>query len=348
MTPPTFRLPAEWEPQSAVLLAWPHSQTDWQSRLAEVEQTYLSLIAAITQFQTVALCCRDDAMCRALAKRFDMAGIPLRRVLFWSVPYNDTWLRDSGPIVLSHPDGHHRILDVRFTGWGGKFAAEEDDLLVRRLHAQGCFGHSDLQISAFALEGGAVETDGAGTLLTTWQCFHQRHPTLARAVIESQLLELLGLQRIIWLTAGALEGDDTDAHIDTLARFSSPNSLVYQSCDDINDSHHAALHAMEAQLRALRTSDGALYHLFPLPWPKPIYASGRRLAASYANFLIINDAVLMPAYDDPADQAATAVLSRAFPQRQIIPIAAKPLIWQNGSVHCITMQLPTGLFSHAP
>lgn len=343
-----FRFPAEWEPQSAVLLAWPHSKTDWQPRLAEVEQTYIALVAAITRFQPVALCFCAELSQHALAERLQTAGISLERVHFCPVDYHDTWLRDSGPLVLTSVNNQrYRVLDVRFTGWGGKYAADKDDLIVKRLHDQGFFGQADLVTSPFALEGGAVETDGQGTLLSTWQCFKQRHPHLSRRSIETTLQQLLAVKRIMWLEAGALEGDDTDAHIDTLARFSSPTSIVYQSCQDRKDPHFSSLAAMATELCALRTLNNQPYHLFALPWPRPIYDLGRRLAASYANFLMINQAVLMPTYDDPADQLACDVLARAFPHKQIIPIPCKPLIWQNGSLHCITMQLPLGLFSRS-
>ena len=197
----------------------------------------------------------------------------------------------------------------------------------------------------FALEGGAIETDGAGTLLTTWQCLHERHPDASREELTGKLAGWLKQQRVLWLDHGYLEGDDTDAHIDTLARFASADSIVYQACDDASDSHYAELQAMGAELAALRTADGKPYRLFPLPWAQPVIDEGRRLAASYANYLIVNGAVLMPAYGDAADAEAAAVLARAFPGREIVRIDCRPLIWQNGSLHCVTMQLPEGLLA---
>ena len=340
----SLRFPAEWEPQSAILIAWPNADTDWAERLGEVEETYIALVAAITRFQPVVICVADDdvesyAQARLSSNRIDMA-----RVRFVTVPYDDTWLRDSGPITLRDGDGF-RLLDFRFTGWGGKFEASRDDLLVERLSGMGIFSKNARQSIDFALEGGAIDTDGAGTLLTTWQCLHERHPDASREALTAKLAGWLHQDRVLWLDHGYLEGDDTDAHVDTLARFAAPDAIVFQACDDPGDGHFAELQAMAAELAALRTVDGRPYRLFPLPWPQPILDQGRRLAASYANFLIVNGAVLMPAYGDQADNAAAAVLAQAFPGREIVQIDCRPLIWQNGSLHCVTMQLPEGLLA---
>jgi agmatine/peptidylarginine deiminase len=336
------RFPAEWEPQSAVLIAWPHAGTDWAERLAEVEETYIALVAAIARFQRVLICVADDDIEAYARARLSSARIDMDRVRFLPVPYDDTWLRDSGPIALREGD-RFRLLDFRFTGWGGKFDASQDDLLVERLNEAGAFLNSSRQNIDFALEGGAVDTDGAGTLLSTWQCLHERHPQAGRAELEAKLADWLAQDRVLWLDHGYLEGDDTDAHVDTLARFAAADAIVFQACDDRADAHYEELQAMAAELSALRTTDGAPYRLFSLPWPQPILDDGRRLAASYANFLIVNGAVLMPAYGDAADGAAAAVLAKAFPDREIVQVPCRALIWQNGSLHCITMQLPEGL-----
>ena len=338
------RFPAEWEPQAAILIAWPNADTDWADRLAEVEDTYIALVAAITRFQHVLICVADDdvetyADIRLRSNRVDMA-----RVRFVTVPYDDTWLRDSGPITLR--DGaDFRLLDFRFTAWGGKFEAGQDDLIVEALDAQGVFQSAARRRIDFALEGGGIETDGNGTLLTTWQCLHERHPDASREELTTRLCDWLRQDRVLWLEHGALEGDDTDAHIDTLARFAPDDAIVFQACDDETDSHYADLEAMADEIAALRTKDGQPYRLFPLPWAQPILDNGRRLAASYANYLIINGAVLMPAYGDAMDEAATAVLAQAYPGREIVQVPCRPLIWQNGSLHCITMQLPAGLLA---
>src|SRR5690606_7356747 len=250
-------------------------------------------------------------------------------------------LRDTGPITLQAGDGF-RMLDFRFTGWGGKFGAERDDALVRHLHEAGIFLNSVVQEIDFALEGGAIETDGSGTLLSTLHCLRQRHPGLSRDDLEKELGGWLHQDRFLWLERGYMEGDDTDAHIDTLARSAAPDAIVYQAADDPAASHYAELQAMAGELAAMRTRDGTPYRLFPLPWPAPVRDGARRLPASYANFLIINGAVLMPAYDDPADARAAEVLARAFPGREIVQVPCRPFVWQNGSLHCLTMQLPEG------
>ncbi len=341
MTPP-LHFPAEWEPQSAVLVAWPHAGTDWAERLAGVEETYIALVAAITRFQNVVICVADDDVETYAEIRLRSNRVDMERVRFATAPYDDTWLRDSGPITLIE-GGAFRLLDFRFTGWGGKFEAGDDDRLIERLDAGGLFRDARRTSIDFALEGGAIDTDGAGTLLTTWQCLHERHPQASREELTEKLAGWLHQDRVLWLDHGYLEGDDTDAHVDTLARFAPNDAIVFQACDDEADSHFAELKAMGGEIAALRTQDGRPYTLFPLPWARPILDGRRRLAASYANFLIVNGAVLMPAYGDAADDAAAAVLADAFPEREIVQIPCRPLIWQNGSLHCLTMQLPRGL-----
>ena len=338
----TLRFPAEWEPQEAILVAWPHAGTDWAERLAEVEETYIALVQAITRYQPAWICVADDDLQTYAEARLRSARVDMSRVRFVPFDYDDTWLRDSGPITLREGDGF-RVLDFRFTAWGGKFEAGRDDRLVEALDQQGLFGGAPRQRIDFALEGGGIETDGDGTLLTTWHCLHERHPQASREDLDARLRQWLAQDRVLWLDHGYLEGDDTDAHIDTLARFAPGDAIVFQACDDPADSHHAELQAMAADIAALRTADGRPYRLFPLPWARPIVDNGRRLAASYANYLIINGAVLIPAYGDRADDAAAAVLALAYPGRDIVQVPCRPLIWQNGSLHCITMQLPAGL-----
>ena len=337
-----FRFPAEWEPQSAILIAWPHADTDWADRLGEVEETYVALVAAITRFQPVVICVADDDLQIYAEARLRSARVDMGKVRFVPAEYDDTWLRDTGPISLCG-GGKFKLLDFRFTGWGGKYEASRDDRLVGELSGLNVFHDYFVQSIDFALEGGAIETDGQGSLLTTWHCLHERHPDASRESLTSRLAGWLKQDRVLWLDHGYLEGDDTDAHIDTLARFAGPDAIVFQACDDPADSHFAELQAMADEIAALRTVDGQPYRLFPLPWAQPILDQGRRLAASYANFLIINGAVLMPAYGDSADGKAAAVLAAAFPGREIVPIPCRSLIWQNGSLHCITMQLPAGL-----
>ena len=339
------RFPAEWEPQDGVLIAWPHADTDWSERLVEVEATYAALGAAVTRFETLLVCCRDGQLAERARATLMKAGATPERLRFVEIEYDDTWLRDSGPITLMEGTTPC-LLDFRFTGWGGKYQASRDDALVGGLLRAGVFAANCLHESIeFILEGGAIETDGAGTLLSTWRCLAHRHPGRSREELATTLSQHLAQDRVLILDHGYLEGDDTDAHIDTLARFAGPADIVYQACDDSSDTHHAPLGEMAAELATLRRNDGQPYRLHPLPWPAPIRDGQRRLAASYANFLIVNGAVLMPAYDDPADDKAAEALAAAFPDRQIVPVPCRALIWQNGSLHCVTMQLPRGVLA---
>ncbi len=338
-----LRFPAEWEPQSAILVAWPHAGTDWADRLESVETTYVALVAAITRFEQALVCVASETV-EARARGLLASAADLSRVQFERIDYDDTWLRDSGPITLR--DGNRlRLLDFHFTAWGGKFEAGLDDQIVATLSDRGLFGEARRERINFALEGGAIETDGEGTLLSTWRCLHERHPDLDRQQVTERLQGWLQQHRTLWLDHGYLEGDDTDAHIDTLARFASVDAIVYQGCQDPTDAHHAELQAMARELAAFVQENGKPYRLFELPWPQPIMDGERRLAASYANFLIVNGAVLAPAYGDPADERAMAILREAFPGREIVAVPCRPLIWQNGSLHCLTMQLPQGLIA---
>ncbi len=342
MTESALRLPAEWEPQAAILVAWPHAGTDWADRLESVEATYSALIAAITRFQPAIVLVADESVRRRAEEVLAPHRIDNARLRFISLAYDDTWLRDSGPITLVDDSGF-TLNDFRFTGWGGKFEASLDDRIVSELVARKLFAGARHRPISWALEGGAIESDGQGTILTTWKCLHLRHPELSREQIESTLLDTLAAQRVLWLDHGFLEGDDTDAHIDTLARLAPDDAIVFQACDDPTDSHYAELKAMADELATLRSLAGKPYALHALPWPRPIIDEDRRLAASYANYLIVNGAVLVPAYGDDADDDAARIIGLAHPGREIVQIPCRALIWQNGSLHCVTMQLPEGL-----
>jgi agmatine/peptidylarginine deiminase len=343
MTQSAWQLPAEWEPQSAVLIAWPHAGTDWAANLTDVESTYVAIAAAVSRFQPLVVVVAGAELEQHARTRLGGAGVDLAQVRFVVADYDDTWLRDSGPITQRGERGF-RLLDFRFTGWGGKFGASRDDLLIGVLHAGGLFRDAVHERIDFALEGGAIEIDGQGTLMSTLICLQQRHPQLDAEALGERLKAIFSVDQVVLLASGELQGDDTDAHIDTLARFAPERTIVFQACDDRADPHFASLDAMRAELAAMRDTSGQPYRLLPLPWAAPILASdGRRLAASYANFLIVNGAVLMPAYGDRADALALQVLAEAFPGREIVAVPARPLIEQNGSLHCVTMQLPEGV-----
>ncbi len=338
-----FSLPAEWEAQAAVQLTWPHPATDWAPRLAEVVPVFAQIGAAISRREDLLVAVQDEASARDCQRALQAAGADLRRCHLQRAPSNDSWARDHGPITLRHPDGRRRLLDFAFNAWGLKFAADLDNQLTRRLHAAGAYGDLPLQTLGMVLEGGSIDSDGQGTLLTTDACLlsPNRNPQWTREEISAQLCALLGVDRVFWLQSGYLQGDDTDAHVDTLARFCKPDVIAYQSCDDPLDEHFAALQQMAAELAGFPQPDGRPYHLVPLPWPKARFAEdGERLPLSYANFLIINDAVLLPTYDDPADEVAVDRLAAVFPEREIVPIPCLELARQHGSLHCVTMQIP--------
>lgn len=301
---------AEWEPQSAVQLTWPHKDTDWAPILPEITAVYEEMKREIESRETVVVV--DD------------------------IPHNDTWARDHGFITVEE-NGQLILLDFKFNGWGEKFAAELDNDINRQLYEQqlvkGIYeSHLD-----FVLEGGSIESDGKGTIFTTTCCLmapHRNQP-LTQQEIEQQLKEWLGAERIVWINHGSLIGDDTDGHIDTLVRIAPNDTLLYIGADD----EHPDLLLMEQELQQLRTIDGHPYRLLRLPMPRPIYDDGERLPATYANYLVINGAVLVPTYNQPdLDQEAISAIGKAFPDREIIGIDCRAVIRQHGSLHCCTMQ----------
>lgn len=329
---------AEWAPQWGVLLAWPHADTDWADNLAAAEQCYTNIVHSISCHGQVLLLCQDDTH----QQHIEQCLGDISKVHFVQLPYNDTWARDFGFLTLQHAE-QTLLVDFTFNAWGNKFAAHWDNALNQQLCQHPLLAHNPYEHHNLVLEGGSLESDGQGTLLTTRICLlnPNRNPQLNQVEIEQQLQHSLGVERILWLTQGHLEGDDTDAHIDTLARFASPEKIIYMSCDDPSDTHYPALQAMERELQALRQADGSAYQLYPVPLPAPIYAEGQRLPASYVNFLILNQAVLLPIYGDQrTDAIAIQQTQAAFPAHEIIPIDCNALIQQNGSLHCITMQIP--------
>lgn len=344
MATPRYFFPPEWHPQQAVLLTWPHAHGDWAEHLAEVEQSFIAMSAAVCRFQDLLVSCYDEAHRAHVRDLLSAAELDPSRYHLFIAPSNDSWCRDHGPISVYAADGQRVLLDFSFNAWGGKYAFDLDNQITQRLSQQQAFGeNATLEQPGLVLEGGAIETDGAGSLLATRPCVTdpKRNPALSQAEIEQQLHDWLGIERFLWLEHGALEGDDTDSHIDTLARFCDARTIAYVACDQPDDPHYSELQALQQELQALRRADGEPYRLVPLPWPRAKYnAQGERLPATYANFLIINQAVLLPTYRDPADALAILALQSCFPQREIIPINCLPLIQQFGSLHCVTMQLP--------
>ena len=336
------RLPAEWEAQDGVLITWPHEKSDWKPVLEFVEPVFVEIAATISHFEKVLITIPSR---ENLEEKLENAGAQMERIFIFYLDSNDTWARDFGPVTI-YEQGRPRLMDFGFNGWGLKFAAFHDNQLTRRLHKAGAFGGAGLETAGLILEGGSIDSDGEGTVLTTAECLLQanRNPHLTKEEIEDRLFRLIGAHRMLWLHHGFLTGDDTDSHIDTLARLCPFDTIVHVSCDDEDDEHHDALSAMAKELQSFTTVEGKPYRLLPLPMPSPVYdEEGSRLPATYANFLVINDAVLMPTYSDKNDSAAMEIIGKAFPLRRVIGLDCSPLLLQHGSLHCVTMQLPEGV-----
>lgn len=335
----SITLPAEWAPQAAVLLTWPREDGDFARSFDAVERNFVELACAIARFEPVWI--NREREPEKLRQRLLAAGVPGDRLRIFPVPSDDVWARDHGPITVLRL-GRPLHLDFTFNGWGGKFEAARDNRITRELATLGALEYP-VETVDFVLEGGGIESDGAGTLLTTERCLlaATRNPALDKDGIEAELKRRFGLRRILWLRRGDLVGDDTDGHIDTLARFCDTGTIAFQACDDRNDAHYEDLRAMAGELASFRTDFDRPYKRVPLPLPAPIYdATGRRLPAGYANFLILNGAVLVPVYGDANDGEALERLRPCFPGREVIGIDCRALIEQYGSLHCVTMQIP--------
>ena len=323
-----WRLPAEWEPQEGVQLTWPHAGTDWAPILNDIIVVYHSMAREIARRERLIVVAPEDAA---------------RDCLKIVCSTNDTWARDHGFISLVDDNGHRRLLDYKFNGWGEKFEASLDNAINRRLYDLGEIAGEYSDNLDFVLEGGSIESDGRGTIFTTSQCLlapHRNQP-MTKAEIEERLRRDLCAERVLWIDYGNLIGDDTDGHIDTIVRVCPDDTLLYMGCDNPEDEQYEDLRKMEAQLQSFRTLEGKPYRLMKLPMPHPIYDGEDRLPATYANFLIINDAVLCPTYNQPdIDSEALRIIAKAFPDREIIGIDCCPVIRQHGSLHCCTMQFP--------
>ncbi|MBE9516254.1 MAG: agmatine deiminase family protein [Proteobacteria bacterium] len=340
-------LPPEWAPQSGVMLTWPHKHGDWNDELPAAEACFVQMALQIARFEDVVISACDPEHRQYILDRLSSAGTRMDRVQCFIARSNDIWVRDHGPLTVLCSN-EAKLLDFGFNGWGDKYDYALDNALSRTLSQQDAFGMTPMETVNWILEGGSLEVDGSGTLLTTESCLlnTNRNPELNREQLEAILKQQLGLTRILWLQHGQLQGDDTDGHIDTVARYCDRNTIAYVRCDDPRDPHYESFRAMETELQQFTNAEGSRYRLAALPWPKALYNSkGKRLPATYANFLIINGAVLVPLYNNTADEQALAMLASCFPDREIIGIDSLPLIKQFGSIHCASMQLPSQIMS---
>ena len=334
--------PAEWSEQSGVQLTWPHEGTDWNYMLERVQKCYVNVAREIAKREKLLIVCQDENKVRELLGDVDMAN-----VIFREVPSNDTWARDHGAITV-FVEGVPYLYDFTFNGWGMKFASNHDNQITRELYVTETFREdvAYMNLLHFVLEGGSVESDGKGTIMTTSECLlsPNRNDHFEKEELEAFLMSVFGAERMLWINNGYLAGDDTDSHVDTLARFCDEKTIAYVKCDDENDEHYDALKAMEEEIKTFRTRDGEPYRLVPLPMADCVEEDGERLPATYANFLIVNGAVLVPTYNsEKKDAEALAQIKVAFPDREVVGIDCSALICQHGSLHCITMQFPKGV-----
>lgn len=335
-----LRLPAEWELQDAIQIAFPSRTSDWLVYWDEVVPCYIHIIETIATYQPLIIVCDDVTDLNHYLKSIDR-----KNIYIIETEINDTWARDHAAITVQQEDSF-LIYNFVFNGWGLKFAADKDNLITGELWDKGIYNAKELIHPGLVLEGGSIESDGRGTLLTTMHCLlsPNRNPHLTKLQIENKLKELFGLKNVLWLEHGHLLGDDTDAHIDTVARFCDEQTIAYVQCTDMDEVHYKDLKIMEEELQSFRTANGLPYQLIPLPMADAIFApdDNRRLPATYANFLILNDVVLLPTYQVEQDELAITQLQKAFPAKKVIGIDCKALLLQHGSLHCITMQYPKG------
>lgn len=346
-----FRMPAEWEPHAATWMAWPHERSDWPGpgKLEAVRWVYVEIIRHLVRGERVRMLVNDaraEGQARAMLGR---TGIDARGVEFWRIPTDRSWTRDYCPLWVRHSNGARGLVAWRFTGWARYPNHRLDAAVARRIAARSglpCW-RPTVRLAGrrrhVVLEGGAIDVNGAGTLITTEQCLlseeQARNPGLGRTAVERLFGTYLGVRSVVWL-GGGIAGDDTHGHVDDLARFTDPRTVAIVTADDPADENHAALRENLRRLRASRDQDGRALRIVELPSPAPRYYDGQRLPASYANFYVANAAVLVPTFNDPNDRIALAILARCFPDRPVVGIHAADLVLGLGTLHCLTQQEP--------
>lgn len=338
MVQPTYAMPPEWAPHAATWLSWPHNRETWPDGLEGAEAALAEGVAALAEGESIHINVQDAAHAAHVTAL--LAGrVPRERLVLEPIPTDDAWVRDHGAIIVRDPEGRRVALDFRFNAWGGKYPPfERDDAVARRM-AQ-AVGLECLSVDA-VLEGGSIDVNGAGALLTTEQCLlhPNRNPGLGRADLEALLGRYLGARAVIWLGEG-IAGDDTDGHVDDIARFVAEDMVVAAAERAAADVNYPPLQHNLQRLRAARLPDGRPLRVVELPMPAPLYRHGERLPASYANFYIGNRVVLVPVFDCPSDRVAAEVLAACFPGRRAVPIDSRALVVGLGAFHCLTQQVP--------
>ena len=337
-----YRMPAEWEAHSGTWMAWPHNLETWPDQdMQQVETEFLSIIRPLAKNESVHILVNDEEMESSVAATLNDNNVEMKNIFLHDIPTNDSWIRDYGPNFIIQSDGSVATNDWDFDSWGRKYKWELDDLAGTVIAEELGFHHFKPEI---VLEGGAIEVNGVGTCVTTESCIlnPNRNNGIRREAMETVLKDCLGISKIIWLH-GEMEGDDTDGHIDNLARFVNSTTMVCAVEEDEEDPNYPCLKKNFDRLRSATDQDDKPLEIVALPMPGYIGSPSERLPASYANFYIANHCVLVPVYDHPNDKQALAILAPLFPEREIIPIPSTTLIWGLGGVHCLTKQQPTGI-----
>lgn len=333
-----FRMPAEWEPHRATWLHWPHNRESWPGKFAPIPQIFAQLTGALISGEIVNINLNDDTMEAEARATLKECGVSSTRVQFHRFFTNDAWVRDCGPIFVKNKSSV-AVTDWVFNKWGGKYPPWDEDNKIPRAVAE-LLGYERFE-GGMVLEGGSIEVNGCGSLLSTEQCLlnKNRNPQLKKAEIEQQLRDFLGVKNILWLGEGIV-GDDTDGHIDDLARFVGPRTVVAVVEQDSQDENYALLQDNLKRLSKMQDEQGRPLEILQLPMPRPIIYEGQRLPASYANFYIGNETVVIPTFADPQDSVALSLLTQCFPGRKVVGLDALDLIWGLGAFHCITQQEP--------
>jgi agmatine deiminase len=330
-----YELPPEWAPHAGTWLSWPHNRDTWPDGLDAAEAALAEAAAALAEGETVHVNTLDEARVRQrLAGR-----VPPERLVCHAIATDDAWVRDHGAIFVRDAAGQRVALDFRFNAWGGKYPPfDRDDAVARQM--AGALGIECVPVD-MVLEGGSIDVNGAGTLLTTEQCLlhPNRNPRMTRADIEAALARYLGARQVVWLGEG-IAGDDTDGHVDDIARFVAEDVVVAAAERALSDVNYRPLQQNLQRLRAARLPDGRPLRVVELPMPEPLYRKGERLPASYANFYVGNRVVLVPVFDSPSDRAAVEILAACFPGRRAVPIDSRALVVGLGAFHCLTQQVP--------
>ncbi len=348
-----YRMPAEWEAHEATWLAWPHNPEDWPGKFQSIPWVYAEIVRLLSARERVHLLIEDAKAQGRATGILERAGANLDRVSFHVWPTDRVWTRDSGPIFVRNGEGRVAVTNWHFNAWAKYSDWHLDDQIPGRVAAllkvaewQPSVELTDGSMHRLVLEGGSIDTNGAGILLTTEECLlsevQERNPGVSRAQLEQVFSDFLGIDRVIWLNRG-VAGDDTHGHIDDITRFVGPTTIVTAVESNSSDPNHALLAENIQRLKAARTLDGKQFTLVELPLPRPVVFNGQRLPASYANFYIANELVLVPSFHDPNDRVALNILAEAFPGREVIGIHSVDLVWGLGTLHCMTQQQPAAL-----